>query len=56
MSNRLVAFWHDRSGATAIEYAFIALMICVAIIGAVQLIASRLIVVFENVVTGLTSL
>jgi Flp pilus assembly pilin Flp len=56
VSSRLAAFWHDRSGATAIEYAFIALMISVTIIGALQLIAPKLISTFGNVDDGLNGI
>jgi len=42
-------FIDDDSGATAIEYGFIALMIGVAIIPALILLAPKLITTFNNI-------
>lgn len=42
MGASLKAFLHSTSGATAIEYALIATLICVAIIGALSLYASNM--------------
>lgn len=36
MKDQLMAFWKDEEGATAIEYALIAGLIAVAIIGALS--------------------
>ncbi|OEJ64070.1 Flp family type IVb pilin [Magnetovibrio blakemorei] len=42
MGTSLKVFLHSSSGATAIEYALIATLICVAIIGALTLFASSM--------------
>jgi len=46
-------FWHDRSGATAIEYGLIAAGIAVAIIGTVQTLGTSLNTIFQSVSTAL---
>jgi pilus assembly protein Flp/PilA len=42
----------DESGATAIEYAFIASLIAVVIIGGVTLVGTSLSAVFSSVANG----
>lgn len=42
MKDQLVKFWKDEEGATAIEYALIAGLIAVAIIGALTLLGNRI--------------
>ncbi len=46
-------FARDANGATAIEYALIASLIAVAIIGAVTTVGSRVSTVFANVSNAL---
>lgn len=53
MSQYLVQFWSDRTGATAIEYGLIAAGIAVAIIATVQAIGSNLNSTFQSVSTAL---
>lgn len=48
----LKAFVHDDRGATAIEYALIATLICVAIVGALTLYAGNVGNMFNNVSTA----
>ena len=49
MGNIFNRFWNDESGATAIEYGLIAALVSVAIIGAVELLGSKLNSTFANV-------
>ncbi|NLN66614.1 MAG: Flp family type IVb pilin [Alcaligenaceae bacterium] len=42
MKDQLVKFWKDEEGATAIEYALIAGLIAVAIIGALSLLGNSI--------------
>lgn len=42
MKDQLVKFWKDEEGATAIEYALIAGLIAVAIIGALTLLGNKI--------------
>ncbi|MGO4403228.1 Flp family type IVb pilin [Bosea sp. RAF48] len=44
----------DERGATSIEYAFIASLVSIAIVGAATLIGTRLNVLFEGIIPGLT--
>ncbi|MGO4172201.1 Flp family type IVb pilin [Bosea sp. TAF32] len=44
----------DERGATAIEYAFIASLVSIGIVGAATLIGTRLSVLFEAIIPGLT--
>lgn len=44
----------DERGATSIEYAFIASLVSIAIVGAATLIGTRLNVLFEAIIPGLT--
>jgi pilus assembly protein Flp/PilA len=53
MTNRLIAFLKDESGATAIEYGLIAAGISVAIITVVQGLGSKLNTTFGNVSNSL---
>ncbi|UZF92480.1 Flp family type IVb pilin [Bosea sp. NBC_00550] len=46
-------FLSDERGATSIEYAFIASLVSIVILGAVTLIGTRLNTLFEGVVPGL---
>ena len=51
--NMIARFAKDESGATAIEYGLIAMLISVAIIAALQGVATKLIATFTAVSTGL---
>lgn len=46
------AFWCDARGATAIEYALIASLIAVAIIGAVTALGGSVLGLFDEVAVG----
>ena len=48
----LAAFGRDESGATAIEYGFIALLIGVGIIGSIKTVAPAINTIFTNVVAN----
>lgn len=48
-------FWHDESGATAIEYGLIAAGISVAIIAVVQGLGTQLKTTFTAVTTALST-
>ena len=54
MKNLIAQFVADDSGATAIEYALLASLIAVAIIGAVSGLAGKINTVFNNVGTAIT--
>jgi len=47
--SRVIAFFRDESGATAIEYGLIAAGISVAIIGVVNTLGSKLSATFSSV-------
>ncbi len=49
MSNQLKAFFHDDSGATAIEYGLIAALVSVAAIGALTSMGNSLNTMFGTV-------
>ena len=49
MSNQLKAFFHDDSGATAIEYGLIAALVSVAAIGALTAMGDSLNTMFSSV-------
>ena len=49
MQNHFARFVEDESGATAIEYALLASLIAVAIIGAVSGLADKINVLFSNI-------
>ena len=49
MTNLFSRFVRDESGATAIEYGLIAALIAVVIIGAVQLVGTKLSATFQTV-------
>ncbi len=49
MSNQLKAFFHDDSGATAIEYGLIAALVSVAAIGALTTMGNTLNTMFGTV-------
>jgi len=53
MTHLVKAFWQDRSGATAIEYALIAGFISIVIVGAVNSIGVTLDGGFQGVDAGL---
>ncbi len=53
MSQLLVRFWKEQSGATAIEYGLIAAGIAAAIIVAVNTLGSNLTTTFSSVSTAL---
>jgi pilus assembly protein Flp/PilA len=46
-------FWHDESGATAIEYGLIAAGISIAIIAAVKGVGGKLVTTFTSVQNAL---
>ncbi len=49
MLNQLKAFFHDDSGATAIEYGLIAALVSVAAIGALTTMGDTLNTIFSSV-------
>ena len=51
--NKLLRFMKDEEGVTAIEYALIASLIGLAIIGAVTLVGTDIIDVFNSVASSL---
>ena len=53
--NMIARFAKDESGATAIEYGLIAMLISVAIIASLKGVAAQLVTVFGTVSTNLTS-
>jgi len=55
MLTRLKQFAADESGATAIEYALIAVLVGIAIIGAVTALGSSLKSIFASVATTLNT-
>ena len=55
MVTRLKQFAADESGATAIEYALIAVLVGIAIIGAVTALGDSLKAIFASVATTLDS-
>lgn len=52
LSSKLWKFAHDDSGATSIEYALIASIISMAIIGGLMGIRTSLVSTFNSVVAG----
>jgi pilus assembly protein Flp/PilA len=50
---RYLTLWSDDRGTTAIEYALIASLIAVVILGAAQSIGNSLVGTFNNVANGL---
>jgi pilus assembly protein Flp/PilA len=50
---RFFEFWTDQSGATAIEYALLAALIAVVIIGGVKAVGSNVSTMFTSVSTNL---
>ena len=55
MKDQLMAFWKDEEGATAIEYALIAGLIAVAIIGALTLLGNGITNIFTDIAGKLDS-
>jgi len=53
MKSLLLKFWEDEEGATAIEYALIAGLIAVAIIGALSLLGEDIRELFGTISTEL---
>lgn len=51
---KISSFFKREDGATAIEYAIIAGLISVVIIGAVTLLGDEIVKVFESITTALT--
>ena len=51
--NKLLRFMKDEEGVTAIEYALIASLIAVAMIGAVALVGTNIINIFNTVAGSL---
>ena len=49
----MLRFWNDQEGATAIEYAIIAVGVSVVIVASVNAIGSSLKGLYNNVSTGL---
>lgn len=49
MKAELMRFWNDEEGATAIEYALIAGLIAVAIIGALTLLGDDIAALFDRI-------
>ena len=52
---KLISFFRDEEGATAVEYALMVFLIAVAIIAIVTTLGTRLTAVFGSVVTALGS-
>ncbi len=55
MSNILIRFWNDESGATAIEYGLIAALVSVAAIGALTSLGDNLSTMFGTVSNSMSS-
>jgi pilus assembly protein Flp/PilA len=53
MRSLFQAFWQEEEGAAAIEYALIAALIAVAIVGGATALGTELNAVFNNLVTEL---
>lgn len=53
MTNIIKKFWKDEEGATAIEYALIAGLIAVVIIGAVTALGEGVCSTFNKIITAL---
>lgn len=53
MKNRLVRFWRDDEGATAVEYGLMVALIAAIIIGAVTIIGNDTNTAFTKVATAL---
>ncbi|HET6925949.1 MAG TPA: Flp family type IVb pilin [Hyphomicrobiaceae bacterium] len=51
MKNFVARFVNDESGAMAIEYGLIAILIAVAVIGAVRALGTQIGITFNTVVT-----
>ncbi|WP_408647916.1 Flp family type IVb pilin [Xenophilus arseniciresistens] len=56
MMEKLVAFWRDEEGATAIEYGLIAGLIAVGLIAALTSLEGGLTALFGRIVTALNGL
>ncbi len=55
MSNILIRFWNDESGATAIEYGLIAALVSVAAIGALTSLGDNLSTMFGTVAGAMSN-
>ncbi|MEI9885292.1 MAG: Flp family type IVb pilin [Rhizomicrobium sp.] len=53
MNNLFARFVRDESGATAIEYGLIAALIAVIIIGAIQVVGTKLSTTFSTVAASI---
>lgn len=53
MKKWLSAFLKDEEGASAIEYALMALMVAVALIGLVPTVSARVTAIFQQILTAL---
>ena len=53
--NMLLSFWHDESGATAIEYGFIIALISASIVVGVQAISAQIVSPFSTAGTAIAS-
>ncbi|RYF75699.1 MAG: Flp family type IVb pilin [Comamonadaceae bacterium] len=51
--DKVLAFWRDEEGATAIEYGLIAGLIAVVLVAVIGGIGDQLVVVFNNILVGL---
>lgn len=51
----LKRFWADESGATAVEYALIGVLVSVAILNGVALLSGNLNTIFDAVATAFTN-
>lgn len=51
----LKRFWADESGATAVEYALIGVLVSVAILNGVALLSGNLNAIFDAVATAFTN-
>lgn len=50
---RIRKFFKDEDGVTSLEYSLIAVVTCLAIIGALLIIGPRLTTIWGNIATGL---
>jgi len=55
IKKKLVEFYHDEEGASAIEYALIAAMVAVALVAFITPIRTAVTTIFTRIQTALTS-
>ncbi len=53
MKNKLLTFWQDEEGATAIEYGLIAGLISVAILLTLTSVGDKLVLIFQAISAAL---